>query len=77
MSDKHAVLHPIGMLKQYTHGLSDVSIEPGKTIRDVFDQLCIPTHVVALVLVNKEVVSKDYLIRQNDYIEIMAVLGGG
>jgi len=65
------------MLKQYTHGQSDVPIEPGRTVRDVFNQLCIPAHVVALVLVNKEVVSKDYLIKQNDYIEIMAVLGGG
>ena len=77
MKNKKAIIHPIGMLKQYTSGLSDIEIDSDQTIADVFKVLNIPSHLVALVLVNKVVTKKDYRIKQGDFIEIMAVLGGG
>lgn len=77
LKNKKAIIHPIGMLKQYTSGLSDIEIDSDQTIAEVFNDLNIPSHLVALVLVNKVVTKKDYRIKQGDFIEIMAVLGGG
>ena len=36
-----------------------------------------PPEVVALVLVNDEQETKDYVIQDGDYVKLIAVIGGG
>ena len=72
-----ATVRPIGMLKSYLAGQSEVAVEPGRTIRDTLEALGIPSAVVAGALLNDVLQSKDYCIREGDVIKLIAVIGGG
>jgi sulfur carrier protein ThiS len=71
------IVHPYGMLKSYTGGKSEISVDPGQTIRQVLQALGMPPEVVALVLVNDEQQPKDYVLQDGDTVKLMAVIGGG
>jgi len=72
-----ATIRPIGMLKSYLAGQSEVPVEPGRTIRETLEALGIPSAVVAGALLNDVLQSKDYCIREGDVIKLIAVIGGG
>lgn len=72
-----ARIRPIGMLRQYTGNQPEVQIESGKSVLEVLAELGIPTEIVALVLVNQKPQDKDYIIQENDLIQLMAIIGGG
>jgi len=72
-----ATIRPIGMLKSYLGGQSEVAVEPGRTIRETLEALGIPSAVVAGALLNDVLKSKDYCIRDGDVIKLIAVIGGG
>lgn len=72
-----AVFRLTGSLKSYANNSSEVEIQAGQTVRQALLQLKIPPEIIALVLVNGQPQDKDYLIQENDLIQLLAVIGGG
>jgi sulfur carrier protein ThiS len=72
-----ATIRPFGMLKSYIDGKTETAVEAGRTIRQVLLDLGMPPEVVALVLVNDEQQSKDYVLQDGDTVKLMAIIGGG
>jgi hypothetical protein len=72
-----ATIRPYGVLKEYIGGAYETTIEAGVTVRQAMVNFGMPPEVVALVLVNDEQESKDYMIQAGDYIKLIAVIGGG
>jgi sulfur carrier protein ThiS len=72
-----ATIRPYGVLKSYIGGAYETTVEAGVTIRQAMVNFGMPPEVVALVLVNEEQETKDYVIRDGDYIKLIAVIGGG
>jgi molybdopterin converting factor small subunit len=72
-----ATIRPFGTLKEYIGGAYDTTIEAGVSVRQAMVNLGMPPEVVALVLVNDEQESKDYVIKDGDHVKLLAVIGGG
>jgi len=72
-----ATLRPSGSLRDVVGGQAEVQVEAGRTVRETLAALGIVPEVVALVVVNEEQQSKDYLIQEGDVIRVLAVIGGG
>jgi sulfur carrier protein ThiS len=72
-----ATIRPYGILKAYIGGQFDITIDAGVSIRQAMVNFGMPPEVVALVLVNDEQESKDYVIQDGDYVKLIAVIGGG
>ena len=74
---KKAIVRPVGVLKSYIGGQTEVAVEAGRTVREAIAALGIPPEIVALVMVNEEQQPKDYVLQEGDVVKLMAVLGGG
>jgi sulfur carrier protein ThiS len=72
-----ATIRPYGMLKSYTGGQAEVTVETGQTIRQVPLDFGMPPEIVALVLVNDEQQAKEYILQDGDTVKLMAIIGGG
>jgi sulfur carrier protein ThiS len=72
-----ATLRPSGSLRDLIAGQVEVKVEAGRTVRETLAALGIVPEVVALVVVNEEQRSKDYVIQEGDTIRVLAVIGGG
>ncbi|HEY5268864.1 MAG TPA: MoaD/ThiS family protein [Anaerolineales bacterium] len=72
-----ATLRPSGSLRDLVGGHAEVQVETGRTVRETLAALGIVPEVVALVVVNEEQRSKDYVIQEGDIIRVLAVIGGG
>jgi sulfur carrier protein ThiS len=72
-----ATLKPIGALARYCGGRESIAVESGVTVREALSRSGISPELVALVLVNQEHRRKDYVVRDGDVIEVLAVVGGG
>jgi sulfur carrier protein ThiS len=72
-----AKIRPVGSLKTYTAGLAEVTVEAGRTVRETMAALGIPSEVVAGVLLNDVLLSKDYCVKDGDILKLIAVIGGG
>ncbi len=72
-----ATLRPSGALREVVGGQAEVQVETGRTVRETLAALGIVPEVVALVVVNEEQRSKDYVIQEGDVIRVLAVIGGG
>jgi sulfur carrier protein ThiS len=72
-----ALLRPIGLLKKYVSDQTNLEIPVGVSVRSALEQVGIPGQLVALVLVNGQSQTKDYLIQDGDDIQILAIVGGG
>jgi sulfur carrier protein ThiS len=72
-----ATLRPSGSLRDAVGGKAEVQVEAGRTVRETLAALGIVPEVVALVVVNEEQQSKDYVIQEGDVIRVLAVIGGG
>jgi len=72
-----ATVRPFGMLKSYIDNQNESTVEAGRTVRQTMIDLGIPPDVVALVTVNDEQETKDYVIREGDLVKLIAVVGGG
>jgi sulfur carrier protein ThiS len=72
-----ATLRLSGSLRDVTGGQSEIQVESGRTVRETLANLGIVPEVVALVVVNEEQGSKDYVIQEGDVIRVLAVIGGG
>jgi sulfur carrier protein ThiS len=66
-----------GALKDVVGGREYFEVEPGRSVRETLASLGIVPDTIALVVVNNEHQSKDYIIQEGDTIRILAVIGGG
>ena len=72
-----AYIRPLGTLKTYLGGQSEAVVESGRTVREILDELGIPSAMVAGVLLNDVLQSKDYRVHDGEVIKLIAVIGGG
>ncbi len=70
-------IQPLGMLKTYIQNENERLVAAGVTVRQAMEELGIPPEVVALVLVNSEQQTKDYILQDGDVVRLLAVIGGG
>jgi sulfur carrier protein ThiS len=66
-----------GGMKDVTGGRDRFEVEPGRSVAETLVGLGIVPDIVALVVVNDEQQSKEYIIQEGDTIRILAVIGGG
>jgi sulfur carrier protein ThiS len=64
-------------LKNLLGGTDELLAEPGRSVRETLVSLGIKPELVAMVSVNGEMQTKDYIIREGDTIRLLAVVGGG
>jgi sulfur carrier protein ThiS len=72
-----AIIRPSGALRDVVGGQAEVQVESGRTVRETLSFIGIIPEVVALVVVNEEQRTKDYVIQEGDVIRVLAVIGGG
>ncbi|MBA4380092.1 MAG: MoaD/ThiS family protein [Anaerolineales bacterium] len=72
-----ATLRPSGALRSYIGERDEIQVESGRTVRETLVSLGIPPELIALVVVNAEQQSKDYVIQEGDVVRVLAVIGGG
>lgn len=73
----NAKLRLIGGLKNFVGGRDNFHVAPGRSVRETLASLGIIPETVALVVVNDEHQTKDYIIQEGDTIRVLAVIGGG
>ena len=71
------IFRPVGVLKTYIGGQNEVAVEAGRTIRETMLTFDMPPEIVALVMVNDDQQSKDYMLKEGDVVKLIAVIGGG
>ena len=71
------IIQPMGQLKSYFNDLSEIAIEEGITVRETLKLLQIKPEVIAGVIVNSVLQSKDYTLKDEDSVKLFAVMGGG
>lgn len=64
-------------LKNLIGGTDEIPVTPGKSVRETLSSLGIKPELVAMVSVNGELQTKDYVIKDGDTVRLMAVIGGG
>ncbi len=72
-----AYIRPIGTLKSYIGGQTEVAVDAGRTVRETMTSLGIPPEIIALVLVNDAQQQKDCVLQDGDVVKLIAVIGGG
>jgi sulfur carrier protein ThiS len=72
-----ATIRPVGLLREYIAGASEASVPAGMSILEALEQLGIPSPLVALVVVNDELQTKDYQLEEGDSVRLLAIIGGG
>jgi sulfur carrier protein ThiS len=72
-----AILRPSGALRDLVGGQAEIQVKAGLTVRETLSTLGIVPETVALVVVNEEQRTKDYVIQDDDIIRVLAVIGGG
>ena len=72
-----AIIRPSGALRDVVGGQAEVQVQSGRTVRETLSSIGIVPEVVALVVVNEEQRTKDYIIQEGDVIRVLAVIGGG
>ncbi len=70
-------LRPLGNLKTLFQDQSELLIEPGRTVREILVELNVKPELIAGVIVNGALQTKDYQVQDGDEIKIMSVIGGG
>ena len=72
-----ATFRPVGILKSYIGGQNEVVVETGRTVRETMLSFNMPPEIAALVMVNNEQQSKNYVLQEGDIVKLIAVIGGG
>lgn len=73
----HASLRPMSQPKQLLNNQTEVTVQAGKTVRETLLILQIKPEIVAGVIVNDALESKDYLLQDGDQVKLMAVMSSG
>lgn len=70
-------LVPVGFLKEFVGGREWLELDAGPSVAEMLVSVGIPPAVVAAVLREDELVTKEYRPRDGERIKVMAVVGGG
>ncbi len=71
-------IRPAGLLRTYVNEQSSLTLDcEGLTVRECLVQVKIPSELVALVMVNGNLRDKDYVIQDQDVIQLLPLVGGG
>jgi sulfur carrier protein ThiS len=71
------IIRPIGQLKGLLSNQSEITVRVGRTVRETLTVLEIKPEIVAGVVVNGVLQSKDYILQEDDDVKLFAVVGGG
>jgi sulfur carrier protein ThiS len=71
------IIRPMRQLKSLLNDQSEITVEPGYTVRETLARLQIKSEIIAGVIVNSELQSKDYILQDNDDVKLFAVMSGG
>jgi len=72
-----ACIRPMGQLKSLLNNQSKITVEVGRTVREILVMLQIKPEVVAGVIVNGDLQSKDYILQEDDDVKLFSIMGGG
>ena len=64
-------------LKNILGQKDELAVEAGRSVRETLVSLNIKPELVAMVSVNEEMQTKDYIIQEQDVVRLLAVVGGG
>ncbi len=70
-------IRPVGQLKSFFNNQLVITVDPGKTIREILLEAQIAPEMVAGVVVNGDLQTKDYVLQEDDDVKLMAVMSGG
>ncbi len=70
-------LVPVGFLKEYAGGRQRLELATGPTVAEMLKAVGIPPALVAGVVRDGELVSKEYRPQDGETIKLLAVMGGG
>ncbi len=70
-------IRPLGFLKQYINGKSSIEVKAGKSIIEILQEYSIPSELVAGVFLKEKLISKEYILKEEDDVVLMAIIGGG
>jgi sulfur carrier protein ThiS len=71
------VIRLTGQLKTLFNDQSNIIVEAGYTVRATLTAMQIQPEIIAGVVVNGDLQSKDYILREEDEVKLFAVMGGG
>jgi sulfur carrier protein ThiS len=71
------IIRPTGQLKNLFNNQSKITVEAGHTVRKTLAAMQIQPEIIAGVVVNGNLQSKDYTLQEEDDVKLFAVLGGG
>ena len=69
------VIRPIGQLKNLFNNQSTISVDAGYTVRETLAALKIQPEIIAGVVVNGDLQSKDDTLQEEDVVKLFAVMG--
>ena len=72
-----AILRLNASLKNLIGGKDEYPVDSGRTVRETLGQQGIKPELVAMVSVNGEIQTKEYIIQDGDTVRLLAVIGGG
>lgn len=72
-----AVIKTSSALKVDLDGKDEFVVEAGRSVLETLVSLNIKPELIALVVVAGEHRSKDYIIQDNDFVKVLAIIGGG
>lgn len=75
MKNVHLTL--VGLLKKYGPAQSSLTVEPGRTVMDVIEDLGLNPDLVAIVMVNGRQKFKSYRLQDGDNVKLVPMVGGG
>ncbi len=71
-------IQPTGLLKSYAGEQSSLTLDcAGKTVRECLIDILIPSELVAMVMVNGLLQDKEYVVQDQDVIQLIPLIGGG
>jgi len=70
-------LIPAGVLKGYTGGQDRLELAAGLTVTEMLEAVGIPPALVAGVVRDGDLVSKDYRPQDGETVKVLAIMGGG
>jgi len=71
------IIRPVGQLKSFFNNQPTITVEAGQTVREILFAAKILPELVAGVVVNGDLQSKDYVLQDADDVKLMAVMSGG
>ena len=70
-------IHLVGQLKSIFNNQSIINVDAGQTVRDILVGARVMPEMVAGVVVNGDLQSKDYVLQDEDDVKLIAVMSGG